>query len=249
MIPGGYYLKSRSILDSEAAHFPPHAREIWDLLLAMANHKDQKSSGLVIKRGQCFTSYREIRDKLHWMVGYRKETYSKWQCESAMKLLTRATMITTTKTTRGMIITVCNYDHYQNPASYESHNESHTRTTTEPQPPDTINKNVKNVKNVSIVEIIKFLNKLSGKNYKTGSAKTRALIVARENEGFTTDDFKKVIQKKVNEWKGSDMETYLRPETLFGTKFESYLNQPEKIHKGYAPSKPTIERVNSYWNR
>ena len=42
------------------------------------------------------------------------------------------------------------------------------------------------------------------------------------------DDFKTVIDKKADDWIGTDMEKYLRPETLFGTKFESYLNQPEK---------------------
>lgn len=56
--------------------------------------------------------------------------------------------------------------------------------------------------------------------------------MARKNEGFTLDDFKTVIAKKAAEWgkepeKGQkDMRPYLRPETLFGTKFESYLNQP-----------------------
>ena len=46
------------------------------------------------------------------------------------------------------------------------------------------------------------------------------------NEGFTVDDFKKVIDNKSAEWgKDSKMSKYLRPETLFGTKFESYLNQ------------------------
>ena len=49
--------------------------------------------------------------------------------------------------------------------------------------------------------------------------------MARLNEGYSLDDFKQVIEKKVNEWKGTEMEKYLRPETLFGTKFENYLNQ------------------------
>ena len=51
------------------------------------------------------------------------------------------------------------------------------------------------------------------------------------NEKFTVDDFKTVIDKKSREWLGTDMEKYLRPETLFGTKFESYLNQQVVISK------------------
>ena len=48
---------------------------------------------------------------------------------------------------------------------------------------------------------------------------------ARIKEGFTLEDFKRVIDWKVSKWIGTDMEQYLRPETLFGTKFESYLNE------------------------
>ena len=58
-------------------------------------------------------------------------------------------------------------------------------------------------------------------------------INARLKEGFTVEDFKTVIDKKVDEWKGTELEQYLRPDTLFGTKFESYLNQNiiKKEHK------------------
>ena len=41
-----------------------------------------------------------------------------------------------------------------------------------------------------------------------------------------------MIDKKCSEWLGTDMEQYLRPQTLFGTKFESYLNAPSKARKG-----------------
>ena len=57
-------------------------------------------------------------------------------------------MITTTKATRGLIITILNYDYYQDPKNYESHNESHNESRSSPQTPDTINKNDKNGKEV-----------------------------------------------------------------------------------------------------
>ena len=79
--------------------------------------------------------------------------------------------------------------------------------------------------------IIDYLNLRLGTNYKSSSAKTRALIDARLNEGFTEDDFKVVIDKKFDEWHDSEMAQYLRPETLFSNKFESYLNQ-QIIRKG-----------------
>ena len=65
----------------------------------------------------------------------------------------------------------------------------------------------------------------AGTKYKSNTAKTKQLINARLNEGFTLEDFKTVIDKKCVEWSGTEFEKFLRPNTLFGTKFESYLNQ------------------------
>lgn len=75
--------------------------------------------------------------------------------------------------------------------------------------------------------VINYLNKQTGKQYKSTTKKNQTVIRARTDEGFTLDDFKRVIDNKVSEWKGTDMEKYLRPETLFGTKFEGYLNQQQ----------------------
>ena len=73
--------------------------------------------------------------------------------------------------------------------------------------------------------IISYLNEKANTNYRISSSKTKTLIKARLNEGFVEDDFKTVIDNKTSEWIHTDMEKYLGPETLFGTKFESYLNQ------------------------
>lgn len=83
--------------------------------------------------------------------------------------------------------------------------------------------------------IISFLNSTTGSKYKASTDKTRRLIAARLAEGFTVDDFKTVIAKKAKEWQGTDMAQYLRPETLFGTKFEGYLNQPEVRNNRRSP--------------
>lgn len=76
-----------------------------------------------------------------------------------------------------------------------------------------------------IKDVIDYLNIILNSNYKYTTKKTQDCIKARLNEGFTVDDFKTVIDKKSKEWMGTDMEKYLRPETLFGNKFEGYLNQ------------------------
>lgn len=74
------------------------------------------------------------------------------------------------------------------------------------------------------ISIIQYLNDKAGTKYKPSSKKTQTCIHARLSEGFTEADFKVVIDKKCADWIGTDYEQYLRPETLFGTKFEAYLN-------------------------
>ena len=73
-------------------------------------------------------------------------------------------------------------------------------------------------------DIISYLNQVVGTNYRASSKKTKTCIHARLEEGFTIEDFKIVIDKKSSEWMGTEFEKFLRPETLFGTKFEGYLN-------------------------
>jgi uncharacterized phage protein (TIGR02220 family) len=74
-------------------------------------------------------------------------------------------------------------------------------------------------------EIINYLNFATGKNYKTNSVINRKFINQRMNDGFSVDDFKQVISIKSQNWLGGKMEQFLRPETLFSNKFESYLNE------------------------
>ena len=69
------------------------------------------------------------------------------------------------------------------------------------------------------------MNEKAGTRYKSTTAKTQSLIKSRLSEGFSVDEFKIVIDKMCGAWLGNEkMERYLRPETLFGTKFEGYLN-------------------------
>lgn len=77
-------------------------------------------------------------------------------------------------------------------------------------------------------EIIDYLNNRTKSNYKYTSKATQVKINARLNEGYSLNDFIVVIDKKCAEWLNTDFEQYLCPETLFGTKFEKYLNQKTK---------------------
>lgn len=74
------------------------------------------------------------------------------------------------------------------------------------------------------IEIISYLNEKAGTSYRATTKATQEHINARLKDKFTVEDFKKVIDKKCKDWKGTKMAEYLRPSTLFGPKFEGYLN-------------------------
>ena len=76
--------------------------------------------------------------------------------------------------------------------------------------------------------VIEYLNLQTGKNFRVNNKKTQALIKARLNEEFTEQDFINVIDNKMNWLSDPKMVEFLRPETLFGTKFESYLQDNKK---------------------
>ena len=98
---------------------------------------------------------------------------------------------------------------------------------------------------IPYVEIIDYLNLKTKSHYKYSTNKTIACIKARWNEGFMLEDFKKVIDNKSKEWLGDPKyENYLRPETLFGNKFEGYLNS--KSTKRYLGNKQVKDTPNWY---
>lgn len=85
--------------------------------------------------------------------------------------------------------------------------------------------------NNTCTEVIEYLNLKAQTRYRASTPKTKQLIRARLSEGFILDDFKIVIDNKCADWKGTEWEKFLRPETLFGTKFEGYLNARQTVQK------------------
>lgn len=84
--------------------------------------------------------------------------------------------------------------------------------------------------------VVAYLNEKAGTKYRPTSAKTKAAIHARLSEGFTLEDFQTVIDKKCAEWIGTEWEKFLRPSTLFGTKFEEYLNANARQRRVMPPA-------------
>jgi hypothetical protein len=107
-------------MDDEFWTFTPVARQIFLYLMMRVNYKDGSNG---YKRGQGFFSYGKIKEDLSWYVGFRKHTYSDSQIRNAMNHLVTNGMINTTKSTRGLRVTICKYESYQNPKYYEQHNE------------------------------------------------------------------------------------------------------------------------------
>lgn len=107
----------------------------------------------------------------------------------------------------------------------EHHMEAHMGNHTESRMENENRNENKNININDIKEIVEYLNTKLNTKYRYTTKSIQSNIRARLNEGFTVDDFKTVIDKKKQTWKGTDFEKYLRPETLFGTKFQSYLNE------------------------
>lgn len=93
-----------------------------------------------------------------------------------------------------------------------------------------------------IKDIVEYLNNKIGAHYKPNGKKIKELIKARMNEGYTVEDFKTVIDKKFKSW-GNDpkMSLYLRPSTLFGTRFGEYLNEYQAESPDRLSCKPTFD--------
>ncbi|GAA3723357.1 DnaD domain-containing protein [Salinicoccus jeotgali] len=83
--------------------------EVWVDLLLMVNHKDNKvvcdNELIRVKRGQRITSIRQLGERWGW---------SRTKVDGFLKLLESDGMILTEKDTKKTLLTVVNYDVYQN---------------------------------------------------------------------------------------------------------------------------------------
>lgn len=94
-------------------------------------------------------------------------------------------------------------------------------------------KDIKKRENREIAKkVLEYLNQKAGKNFKPVDSNI-SMINARLEEGYKYEDFVKVVDVKYSEWKYTDYEKYIRPNTLFcKSHFDNYLNQKEEIREG-----------------
>jgi uncharacterized phage protein (TIGR02220 family) len=227
----------------------PYMLRLFTHLILMANHRPQQWEGVTVERGQLVTG----RLALSEQTGISQQSI-----RTCLTRLERTGEISVKSTNKFSIITICNYDKYQgqkNEANQQStsnqpainqqlttnnneNNENKEETTmssaTALDPdtsPSSLEKN-----GVPVAKIIAHLNTAAQRDFKPAVKATRAKIKARWAEGHRLSDFLAVIDHKADEWLTDEkMQQYLRPETLFGTKFESYLVAAKAAGAGVEP--------------
>lgn len=119
-IPGGYVLYPRAFIEA-FAETALLDRALWLWLLCRANHQDRYRAGAALARGQLLATSRQIAEGLRYRDGARLVVPTKDQIFRALQRLRRRDFIVTHRTTRGLIITLCDYAYYQNPTAYGRH--------------------------------------------------------------------------------------------------------------------------------
>lgn len=228
----GYIKLYRKLLENPILWKDHDYLALWLYLLLKATHREIqeifKGEVITLKPGQLITGRQSICEKIKVSESKVQRMLKKFETEHQIEQHT---------CNQNRLITIVNWELYQIPEQLSEQPVNNECTTNE-QPVNT-NKNEKNEKNdkndKKIVvqksaeypykEIIDYLNSKAETAFKDSSKDSRKHIKDRCDEGYTVEDFKKVIDTKVEEWKKTDMSKYLRPATLFGTNFEGYLNQ------------------------
>lgn len=199
--------------------------KLFIYLLVMASYKKNKYLGYDLERGQLITGRKRISKD----TGLQPRSI-----RTCLNKLILTNEITVKSSNKHSLITLCNYDLYQSVESKTTSKTSDKVSEISPisvTQPTTLNK----VNNI-IKDIIVYLNEKTNSSYRFDSKKTNEHIGARLKEGFTLDDFKKVIDVKSKEWLHNEkMLPYLRPQTLFSGNFEGYLNQCKDKPKTITP--------------
>lgn len=198
---------------------------VWVWLLGNATFDERRvlfgGTDRKLRKGELVTTTKFIANEL-------KINESK--VNRILKLLEKEKQIEKQTTSRNTLIYIVNWEKYQSDEKQNEEQMANERQTSDEQV-TTIqesNKDKEEKKDTHLTErkqIIEYLNQKCGTKYRHGSDVAKKHINARLNEGYSIEDFIKVIDKKYKEWHGTEHEKYLTPETLFGNKFEKYLNQ------------------------
>ena len=194
-------------------------------------------TALASKNGYCWAENRYFAE----LYNVHKITISKWlkNLEDNGYIRTELKYVYGTKQVSKRLIYINDTPISQIAKGYKSNDYDPINQNTKEELSTTSNNNTRDIYTTSsnstrvpYKEIIDYLNEKTGRNYKHVAKVNQRVIKARLNEGYTLEDFKTVIDKKSDEWNDDvKMKEYLRPETLFSTKFDRYLNEEIKSNK------------------
>lgn len=224
----GFIVIDRKMLEWKFAQHPS-AVTLWIHILLKANWRDMHFLGELIPRGSLATSL----PNLALETGLSESTVRRW-----LKRFEENSQIEQKVTNRYRVIKVLNYSAYQDipeegvnsQVNSQMTGQMNSQVNSQVTPNLTnkqINKETNNTYTAEAKLVIDYFNRKTGKalKYTEGNMKH---IRQRMREGFKLSDFEKVIDRKYREWHGSPkMQKFLRPETLFGSKFDSYLNEDD----------------------
>jgi len=245
-VKNGWIKLYRQICDNEFLwEDKPFSRgQAWiDLVLtAQRDESFFYRQKITVERGQQIIVYNELAERWGW---------NKTRAYRFIISLQELKMVTLKKCRCGTLLTIENYSFFQgdwnakNVEQKRNENWNAIELGTQQVDGDDWNNNwtdngtpyILN-RNKEYIYIVGYLNEKTGKSFKPTTKATVSRINARLKEGFTPDDFKTVIDSRVDKWANDPkMAEFLRPETLFGTKFEGYLNAANLDKKNISKGK------------
>lgn len=239
LIKDGYVLQPRAIDYSGVMKFPPVTREIWFYIVRRVQHKPYKK----LKRGEGFFKYPKIQEALSWSVGYRQMKYSKTQIAKSLRRLREGNAIETTKATHGIVIKVCNYDHWQNPKNYEGNDEGNDEGTTKETgrlqyKQECKQEGNKNDNKKSISTLAKFVSSRT-----EILARSKELYPDKDNDKAITD-FMESCEIKGYKYKKFDLAFY---KWVRDDRFNQY-GQKSEGRKCNEAEESVVVRLTSWWS-
>ena len=226
-------------------------RSVLIALLMMVNYEPNKwewqGKQYECMPGQVITSLPKIAERSGKGVSIQN-------VRTALKRFEKLGFLTDESTNKNRLITIVNWAIYQG-SDDEPNRQTNKQLTGNQQAANRQLTAIKNIRTkegknkelkdiveqepdpIPYREIIDYLNQKAGKSFKRSAAGNKKVIKARWNEGYKLDQFKRVVDNKCQDWLNDEkMSQYLQPSTLFGNKFDQYLNQRKGNSNG-APQK------------
>lgn len=226
----GWVKLHRKMLDNPVVMKDADHLTVWVYLLLVATHKDLPTmyggKKIILHPGQLVTG----RKKISKATGVNES-----KVKRILNLFESDQQIDQRKERYGTLISINAWNEYQlcdqqndQQVTNEWPTSDQRVTTIQEDKNKRTQEHKKDIYSQECSDIVSYLNEMCGTSYRASSKKTKDLIHARLNEGFTVEDFRTVIYRKGKQWMNDPkMCKFLRPETLFSNKFEGYLNEKD----------------------